>query len=109
MIEFGHGERIENVAVGDSSAWQVTPNKRANLLFLKPLFGKAQDQHDGGHRPAHLSVRPQRRDAAERAAVQSALHLWREAAGGTAAAAAVAYPSLLANAPAAARSWPTRS
>ena len=42
MIEFGQGELIENVAVGDSSAWQVTPNKRANLLFLKPLFGKAK-------------------------------------------------------------------
>jgi type IV secretion system protein VirB9 len=37
MIEFAAGESIENVAVGDSSAWQVTPNKRANLLFLKPL------------------------------------------------------------------------
>ena len=42
MIEFGNGEQIENVAVGDSSAWQVTPNKRANLLFLKPLMGKAK-------------------------------------------------------------------
>ena len=42
MIEFGQGESIENVAVGDSAAWQVTPNKRANLLFLKPLMGKAQ-------------------------------------------------------------------
>jgi type IV secretion system protein VirB9 len=42
MIEFGPGEQIENVAVGDSSAWQVTPNKRANLLFLKPLLGKAK-------------------------------------------------------------------
>ncbi len=42
MIEFGQGESIENVAVGDSAAWQVTPNKRANLLFLKPLEGKAR-------------------------------------------------------------------
>ena len=42
MIEFGQGETIENVAVGDSAAWQVTPNKRANLLFLKPLMGKAR-------------------------------------------------------------------
>ena len=42
MIEFGQGEQIENVAVGDSAAWQVTPNKRANLLFLKPLMGKAR-------------------------------------------------------------------
>ena len=42
MIEFAAGEQIENVAVGDSSAWQVTPNKRANLLFLKPLMPKAK-------------------------------------------------------------------
>lgn len=42
MIEFAPGEQIENVAVGDSTAWQVTPNKRANLLFLKPLDGKAR-------------------------------------------------------------------
>ncbi|WP_395622108.1 TrbG/VirB9 family P-type conjugative transfer protein [Sphingomonas daechungensis] len=42
MIEFASGESIENVAVGDSSAWQVTPNKRANLLFLKPLMPSAQ-------------------------------------------------------------------
>lgn len=42
MIEFAPGEQIENVAVGDSSAWQVTPNKRANLLFLKPLLSKAR-------------------------------------------------------------------
>jgi type IV secretion system protein VirB9 len=42
MVEFGPGEQIENVAVGDSGAWQVTPNKRANLLFLKPLVAKAK-------------------------------------------------------------------
>lgn len=36
-IIFGDSELIENVAIGDSQAWQVTPNKRANLLFVKPL------------------------------------------------------------------------
>ena len=36
-IQFADEERIENVAIGDSNAWQVTPNKRANLLFVKPL------------------------------------------------------------------------
>lgn len=36
-IEFGAGEHIENVAVGDSAAWQVTPNRRANLLFVKAM------------------------------------------------------------------------
>ncbi|WP_165323116.1 TrbG/VirB9 family P-type conjugative transfer protein [Rhizorhabdus phycosphaerae] len=35
-IEFAPDERIENVAIGDSAAWQVTPNRRASLLFLKP-------------------------------------------------------------------------
>lgn len=35
-IVFAPGERVENIAIGDSAAWQVTPNKRANLLFLKP-------------------------------------------------------------------------
>ena len=41
-IEFGDGESIENVAIGDSNAWQVTPNQRANLLFVKPLEPSAQ-------------------------------------------------------------------
>ena len=41
MIEFDEGERIENVAIGDALGWQVTPNKRANKLFLKPLDRKA--------------------------------------------------------------------
>lgn len=36
-IQFAEDESIENVAIGDSAAWQVTPNKRANLLFVKPL------------------------------------------------------------------------
>lgn len=41
-IAFDPSERIENVAIGDSSAWQVTPNKRANLLFVKPLTTTAR-------------------------------------------------------------------
>ena len=40
-IEFGDGEAIENVAIGDSQSWQVTPNRRANLLFVKPLEPRA--------------------------------------------------------------------
>jgi type IV secretion system protein VirB9 len=36
-IAFAEDEHIENVAIGDSQSWQVTPNKRANLLFVKPL------------------------------------------------------------------------
>ncbi len=41
-IRFGEDERIENVAIGDANAWQVTPNKRANLLFVKPLSPTAR-------------------------------------------------------------------
>ena len=40
-IRFSEDEAIENVAVGDSNAWQITPNKRANLLFVKPLLARA--------------------------------------------------------------------
>jgi len=37
MIQFGADERIEDVAIGDGGAWQVTPNKGASLLFIKPI------------------------------------------------------------------------
>lgn len=37
MIEFNPDERIENVSIGDALAWQVSPNKKATLLFLKPM------------------------------------------------------------------------
>ncbi|MEX0343097.1 MAG: TrbG/VirB9 family P-type conjugative transfer protein [Erythrobacter sp.] len=40
-ILFGDDEVIENVAIGDSSTWQITPNKRANILFVKPLEPRA--------------------------------------------------------------------
>ncbi|MES1202255.1 MAG: TrbG/VirB9 family P-type conjugative transfer protein [Pseudomonadota bacterium] len=36
MIEFGENEHIENVSIGDSVSWQITPNRAANLLFVKP-------------------------------------------------------------------------
>lgn len=41
MLEFGADERIENVSIGDALAWQVTPNKKARNLFLKPLIKNA--------------------------------------------------------------------
>lgn len=41
-ITFAEDEHIENVAVGDSASWQITPNKRANLLFVKPLAASAR-------------------------------------------------------------------
>lgn len=37
MIEFNPDERIENVSIGDALAWQVSPNRKATLLFLKPM------------------------------------------------------------------------
>jgi type IV secretion system protein VirB9 len=37
VIQFDPNERIENVSIGDSMGWQVTPNRRATLLFLKPV------------------------------------------------------------------------
>jgi type IV secretion system protein VirB9 len=42
MVEFDTAERIENVAIGDSAGWQVTPNRAGTLLFLKPLSLGAQ-------------------------------------------------------------------
>ena len=40
-IRFGEGEAIQNVAIGDSQKWQVTPSRNANLLFVKPLAERA--------------------------------------------------------------------
>lgn len=42
MVQFADGERIENVALGDSLMWQVTPNKRADLLFVKSVNARSQ-------------------------------------------------------------------
>lgn len=42
MVEFAPGERIENIALGNAAGWQVTPNKRGNMLFLKPLAARAR-------------------------------------------------------------------
>ena len=41
MIVLGEGERIETIAVGDSVAWKVEPNKRGNIIFLKPVAPNA--------------------------------------------------------------------
>jgi type IV secretion system protein VirB9 len=40
-ISLDPDEHIENVAIGDANAWQVTPNRRANMLFVKPLAAHA--------------------------------------------------------------------
>jgi type IV secretion system protein VirB9 len=36
-VELAPDEQVENVAVGDSAAWQVTANRRGDRLFIKPL------------------------------------------------------------------------
>ncbi len=37
VITLADDEHVQNVGVGNSAAWQVTPNKRGNLVFVKPL------------------------------------------------------------------------
>lgn len=41
MLQFAADERVENVAIGEGSTWQVTPNKEASLLFIKPMVHAA--------------------------------------------------------------------
>jgi type IV secretion system protein VirB9 len=41
-IAFGDNEHIDNIAVGDSATWQVTPNKHADLIFVKPMQAVAR-------------------------------------------------------------------
>ena len=35
-IKFAPDELIQNVAVGDSNAWQIQPNQAQTILFVKP-------------------------------------------------------------------------
>lgn len=37
MIVFSESEKIETIAVGDSLSWKIEPNKRSNIIFLKPV------------------------------------------------------------------------
>lgn len=36
-VEISADETIENIAIGDSSAWQVAPSRRGDRIFVKPL------------------------------------------------------------------------
>lgn len=38
-LELSPDERAETIALGDSTAWQVTPNRRGDLLFIKAVSG----------------------------------------------------------------------
>ncbi len=40
-IKFAPYEKIQNISIGDSVAWQVVPNKAGNLLFVKPVEERA--------------------------------------------------------------------
>lgn len=37
MIRLNVDEHVNNIGVGDASQWQVMPNKRGDILFIKPL------------------------------------------------------------------------
>lgn len=41
MVELAPDEQVQNVAIGDGSAWQASVAKEGNRLFLKPLRGGA--------------------------------------------------------------------
>lgn len=41
VLELAPDERIENVVVGNSAGWQVTPNRRGDHLIVKPLASAA--------------------------------------------------------------------
>lgn len=41
VIEFNDDEIVENVAIGDSVSWQVTPNRRGDVIILKPISAAA--------------------------------------------------------------------
>ena len=38
-VEFAGEEQVQNIAVGNSAAWQVSVNSRRNLVFVKPVQG----------------------------------------------------------------------
>lgn len=39
VVEFAPDEAVDNVVVGNSAVWQVTPNRRGDRLIVKPLAG----------------------------------------------------------------------
>ncbi len=97
-IEFSPDERIENVAIGDSIGWQVTPNRKATLLFLKPL-DKAPVTNmtvvTNLRRYAFsLSVRPGAARPNDPGLIYSLKFLYPEVEAATAAAAAVPPPQV---------------
>lgn len=104
-IKFAPDEAIQNVAIGDSSAWQVQPNQAQTLLFVKPLATSARTNMTvvtnrrtylfdlvASPRNAPLYVLqfryPELERAAEEAAIAAAAQAEREAANDVELAAA---------------------
>ena len=42
VVDLAGDERVENLVVGNSAAWQVTANKRGDRVIVKPLPGASQ-------------------------------------------------------------------
>ena len=42
MIELQPQEKIETLALGDSLAWKIEPNKKGDIIFVKPIDKQAQ-------------------------------------------------------------------
>ncbi|GGB09408.1 P-type conjugative transfer protein VirB9 [Brucella endophytica] len=42
MIVFGDNEMVETITLGDSVAWQVVPNSKKNIIFIKPVEKNAR-------------------------------------------------------------------
>src|SRR5579859_6141343 len=42
MIELQQNEKIETLALGDSIAWKVEPNRKGDIIFVKPVEKNAQ-------------------------------------------------------------------
>ena len=42
MIELQPDEKIETLALGDSIAWKVEPNRKGDIIFVKPVEKNAQ-------------------------------------------------------------------
>lgn len=75
MVRFTPGEKIENVGIGDASRWLVVPNKRADLLFVKPAYASSHSNMtvatDRRHYSFELKAAPS--DACRRGQVLYAL------------------------------------
>lgn len=64
IVEFNTGEKIETVSIGDALGWQVTPNRKANVLFIKPVLKSTTNLTvltDERRYAFELQVSPQRR------------------------------------------------